>query len=282
MIRKAIFASQGWYPANRLILEKMFTDLMPEKPEGPISDIKGIISPHAGYVYSLKTALHAYIQIENAKYNRVFVLGPSHRSGCNGKAVLSDYSGFETPFGTLSADVDFSSIIASENPDLFYIDNIIHAEEHSLEMQMPLLKHMLGSVRIIPIIMPPSDYSRLDKIGTTIGNYLKEGDLIIMSSDLSHFPSKKTAEEIDADAMGSWRSLNPETIWQTEEKWSRSKKTDCAMCGISAIVSGIKALNVAFKNLEVRGMHHSTSADVSDDDSRVVGYGASVIHGGKK
>ena len=277
MLRKALFAAQGWYPANRAELLKMIEESMPGTPR-PVSDIKGIISPHAGYAYSLKTALHAYVYLKDRKTRRVFVLGPSHRSECGGKAVLSDFQGFETPLGVLPADVDQSRQIARENKEDFKVENLIHSGEHSLEMQMSLIFKMLGTVPVVPVILPPGEYETYSRIGNFLGNYLKDDDFVIISSDLSHFPSKRRAEEIDRDSQTSWETMDPEQVWQTEQKWQNSSLTDCAMCGISAITSGMTALKKAFGELKLLNVHHSTSAEVSGDDTRVVGYGSAVIY----
>ena len=71
--------------------------------------------------------------------------------------------------------------------------------------------------------------------------------------------------------------MDVQKIWETENRWERSGKTDCAMCGISAIVSGITALKSTFSPLTLIPVHHSTSADAGAETDRVVGYGSAVI-----
>lgn len=284
-VREAFFAKQGWYPENQqqleLMLEKEFstttdTDKLPNKITA--NHIQGIISPHAGYVYCLETAAHAWRHLINRQTERVFVLGPSHRAFTD-KAVLCDYQALKTPLGKLSVATTTNRQLLQKFPQLFTANNRLHDVEHSIEIQLPLIHKTLGAVQLIPIIMPHGDLELLKKIGTAIGELLTAQDLIVMSSDLSHFPTQKAAAEVDQDAMNSWLSLNPDIIYQTEEKWQNSPKTSTAMCGVSAIVVGINALNKAFGQgeLQTLNMHHSDSGVTSGDTSRVVGYGSALV-----
>jgi AmmeMemoRadiSam system protein A len=146
-------------------------------------------------------------------------------------------------------------------------------------MQLPLIYKTLGKVRIVPVIMPQAEPEALQQIGNAIASVLEPEDLIVISTDLSHFPPRKIATEVDQDAMNSWLTLNPEVIFQTEEKWQKSQKTSTAMCGVAAIVTGISALNKAFnsENLQTLNMHYSDSGTASGDTGRVVGYGSALI-----
>lgn len=280
MKRTPIYAYNGWYPSSKNSLLSMFEQIKIKdvKTSFNESSIKGIISPHAGYVYSLKTAFHSFSAIKGNNYDNIFIFGSSHHSSCEGKAVFSDYDAFETPIGSLEVNNALIMKILNKFHDLFFIDNDIHLNEHSLEMQIPLIKYFLGDVKIVPLILPPSDILELKVIGEAISEFITKDSLIVISTDLSHFPTKSMAEEIDKDAMNSWVTLNPKFIWDTEEKWRKSKITSCSMCGISAITAGIYALNKSFKNLKVELIDHSTSYDFSNDDRRVVGYGSAVIY----
>lgn len=279
MNRKPFYALQGWYPREKTVLTEMIELTLKTISPKPLAQgqwIHGIISPHAGYIYSLKTALHAYCQL-TGPYREIFVLGPSHRSACGGKAVLSDFSAFEVPQGLMPLHKKIITDILKDNPDLFILDNTIHEKEHSLEMQLPLAFYRLGSLPIIPVILPPENLDVLIRIGERLSRYLTPHSLVLMSSDLAHFPPESMAREIDRDAMSSWETLDAHKIWETENRWDQSGKTDCAMCGISAIISGITALKTAFPPLKLLPVHHSTSADAGADTDRVVGYGSAVI-----
>lgn len=279
MNRKPFYALQGWYPRDKHVLMQMFEMTLKTISPKPLAKgqwIHGIIAPHAGYVYSLKTAMYAYCQL-TGPYSEIFVLGPSHRSACGGKAVLCDFSSFEIPLGTMPLQKKIITDILKDNPDLFILDNAIHEKEHSLEMQLPLAFERLGSLPIIPVVLPPENLDVLIRIGERLSHYLTPHSLVLMSSDLSHFPAESMAQEIDKEAMHSWETMDVRQIWETENRWERSGKTDCAMCGISAIISGITALKSAFPLLKLIPVHHSTSADAGAETDRVVGYGSAVI-----
>ncbi len=143
IIRESTHAG-SWYESDGKTLLKSFNTWFSQasgkglKEEGKL--LKGIIGPHAGYSYCGETAANAYININPANYNRIFLLGPCHfksLKGC-GLPICSEY---ETPFGNIQVDLEIVNIL-SQNKYFKRVTKEEEEQEHSLEMHLPLIKHI--------------------------------------------------------------------------------------------------------------------------------------------
>lgn len=149
-------------------------------------EVMAIVSPHAGYVYSAKTAAFGFGQAAKSQaVKKVFVLGPSHHMALHG-AAISNASVFQTPLGDLQVDEATISELASY--PIFSLRSDIHEIEHSLEMQLPFIRHTFGDVRIVPIIIGAlHDESEIRLIAEILKGYVQKDDLVVVSSDFTHY-----------------------------------------------------------------------------------------------
>ena len=225
------------------------------------SDIKvrAIISPHAGYVYSGFTANFAFNLIQKNKPKRVIVIGPSHRVYING-ASIALYDEYETPCGNLKVDLDYS-IKLKEEFDFLTFDESAHSE-HSTETQMPFIKHCFEQTRVIEIVYGDINYQKISEL---IDELLKDEDnLIVISTDLSHFYTLKEANVLDQHCIDAIESLNISEFDSGGEA--------CGMIGVKAII------NSAVKNsFRSKIVDYRTSFDASSDEGSVVGYVSALI-----
>jgi AmmeMemoRadiSam system protein B/AmmeMemoRadiSam system protein A len=203
--RKALFAG-SWYDADSDKLKvqlNQFIAMADEKLEKQpfdttFSDNKPIqgqilaaISPHAGYMFSGATAAFAYdasnqqsLQTKR-KIKRIFLLGPSHYVGFHGIALPAEKT-FATPIGSLKLDTKVVSELADFH--LFKILPDVHKREHSLELQLPFIKQTFGDVAIVPIIVGQlDDVNEIRLAAQMIRRYVEEDDLVIVSSDFTHY-----------------------------------------------------------------------------------------------
>lgn len=198
--RKARFAGT-WYEddENKLASQmvKFFSDAEERLSVSPVdhsfknnpmpeSNLLALIVPHAGYAFSGSTAAFAY---EFARLKRepkrIFLLGPSHYVGFQGVA-LSKYKSFETPLGDL--DVDSQCVSDLTSYPLFGINDEVHRKEHSLELQLAFIKHSFSNVKIVPIVVGMlKNESDLVMVGQVLKRHLGPDDLIVVSSDFTHF-----------------------------------------------------------------------------------------------
>lgn len=217
---------------------------------------KMIIVPHAGYIYSAGTAGKAYalLQGENSTIKNIILLGPSHYYGGQ-DAYLSDVDYFKTPLGNVSVNKKIVRQLAADNKS-FKINNQAHAQEHSLEVQLPFIQKVLPKAQIIPII-----YGNIEpqKIVQGIEKYLKRQDtILVVSADLSHYHQYAEAQQIDV-----------QTAEKIEAKQALENHESCGAIGINSALILAKQNEYRPQILEL-----INSGDVSGNKQKVVGYGA--------
>ncbi len=214
---------------------------------------RAIVSPHAGYVYSGFTANVAHRLLPNANPKRVVVIGPSHRIYLEGMSGAL-YDSYETPCGDLSIDKAYTQHLI-ELFDLSFIPQA-HAE-HSTETQMPFIRHYLPDVKVVEFVYGDMDPGVLAKVCEAI---LSDPDnVIVISTDLSHYYPLKEAEALDMHCLKAVHDLDVTELHRGCEA--------CGKIGLEAIILAAKEMGLTSRVLDYR-----TSADASGDESAVVGY----------
>jgi MEMO1 family protein len=241
----------------------------------------GIIVPHAGYVYSGKVAGYGFAAIKDMDFDTAILIGSGHHEYVKGAGLYSD-GYFETPLGKVTIDSDFCNEL-KESSKLFKDDNKAHKEEHSLEAQLPFLQNIAPKAKIVPILINSEDNDVLREIGHTIAKVAKNKRVVIViSSDLSHYPSYGTAVKTDKSVLtaikiahqrksSEYLSLATETLMLQHQP---GLATVC--CGQSAIIAGMYALlELGANSFDI--LKYANSGDESGDMDRVVGYGSGVF-----
>jgi AmmeMemoRadiSam system protein B len=231
---------------NKIIDENLKNDFLS-------IDTKAVIVPHAGYIYSGFTANIAYRLLKNSYYKRVVVIGPSHRIYLNGISV-SDYDYFQTPLGDIKIDKELVSVLK----DKFGVDFILQAHaEHSTEVQAPFIKNYMPNSKIVELVYGDEKPTNISKI---IDYLLEDKETaIIISTDLSHFYKIKEAKDLDSICLDAILNLDTDKLHQGCEA--------CGKIGVEAMLHSAKKYRLKPTLLDYR-----TSADVSGDESSVVGY----------
>ena len=214
---------------------------------------KAIIVPHAGYIYSGFSANCGYKTIPNGVKN-IIVIGPSHKFRFSGASVAL-YDLYPTPLGSLTIDKELSKNLI-ERFEFLTFDDKVHCE-HSTEVQFPFIKHYMADVKVVEIV-----YSDIkpDDIKEVIKYLLKDKDnFVVISTDLSHFYDLQTANKLDSICISA-------IVKQDMELFDRGCEA-CGMIGVKAITAYAKEHNLKGDILDYR-----TSADISGDKNRVVGY----------
>ncbi len=229
-----------------------------------IGDIYGIISPHAGYMYSGQVAAAAYRQLLQRDYDYVAVIAPSHREYFNGISVLPAES-YVTPLGPVKIAVEFCERLV-EQSDVIIPSWAGHREEHALEVQLPFLQRVLGEFNLIPIVMGDQNYDYSAELGEALAKVLRhEKALIVASSDLSHYYPASEAERMDRRIIERINAYDYEGLWDDIE----TKLVEA--CGAGPMVATMIASRKMGANKgEVLMYRHS--GDVTGDRSAVVGY----------
>ena len=189
-------------------IEECFTHKLgpgkiPIAEEGP-RNIVGLICPHAGYMYSGPIAAHSYYRLAaDHKPTVVVILGPNHTGQGSGLAMMKE-GVWKTPLGDIHIDEDIAEAILRKS-EIIDENELAHAYEHSIEVQLPFLQYVYGSLfKIVPISFLMQDYKSSTEVGQAVAGALngKKG-IIIASTDMTHYEPHGTAVEKDMKALNA-------------------------------------------------------------------------------
>ncbi|MFH1841082.1 MAG: AmmeMemoRadiSam system protein B [Candidatus Shapirobacteria bacterium] len=258
LVRKPAVAG-SFYPANREELDRQITALIRQADKFPIEGkVRILIVPHAGIVFSGRTAAAGFKQVEGQDYSRVILLGVSHRIGFDHAAVY-DQGVWETPLGKVAVDEKLAKAILAKDKQIRGDINA-HQEEHSLEMELIFLQKVLKKFKVVPILLSQTSDQLADDLAQRIARNWDDRTLLVVSSDLSHYLSWREAKEKDE-----------ETIKIILKKKGQGL-TAGAACGREAVKVALKVGQ--FLAIDFQEIKSENSGDVSGDKSRVVGYAA--------
>lgn len=229
----------------------------------------GIISPHAGLMYSGRVAGAVYSSIQ---FPDTFILiGPNH-TGIGANVSIMTSGQWEIPTGIFSIDEKLSRKILEKSS--YLSENIqAHLFEHSLEVQLPFIAYFSDSVKIVPITVMRASLEVCSKIGDGIAEAIRDigyDVVIVASSDMSHYEPDYIARKLDKLALDEILNLNPEGLYDVVHKEVIS------MCGVLPTVIMLYAAKKLGAK-EARLVKYSTSGDTSGDYDRVVGYAGVII-----
>jgi len=264
-VRKSIIAGT-WYPGNANTLRKEIQKFL-DRAESP--QIKGkltaIVSPHAGYIYSGPVAAFGYKLLTKGEFDRVLIVGPSHRAYFRGVALYGD-GGFETPLGIVETDPGLAASLIGICPTIIKSVPDAHAQEHSIEIQLPFLQVVLGDFRFVPVLMGDQSRSTCEALAGAVYSAVSDGKtLIVASSDLSHYRSYDSAVKIDKVVLDRIDNMDADGLLDDLES---GRAEACGGGPIAVAMMVAKRLNA--KNVTV--LKYANSGDVSGDRSGVVGY----------
>lgn len=266
MIRQPIVAGH-FYPESPSALETQIKGYLDEKATK--KEVIGVVSPHAGYIYSGPVAGAVLSRIQPK--DTFIILGPNHSGGGRPFSIMTEGS-WRTPLGEVEIDSQLAKQILEGSRHLEE-DTIAHLYEHSIEVQVPFLQYLKRDAKIVPIMISHTSISVYKDIGQEIAaaiKKLKAQTVIIASSDMTHYETHQSAGKKDKAAIDAILKL------KEDELMHRVKELNITMCGYAptiALISAAKELGA--KNAEL--VRYQTSGDVSRDFSSVVGYAGILI-----
>jgi len=223
----------------------------------------GVVSPHAGYIYSGQVAACAFAAIPSDFSGTFVLVGPSHR----GYITCGSMIPWETPLGVVDTDTELVRSLDIE------IDEFSHRDEHSIEVQVPFVKYRFPHARIAPIMMGVQDFSGVAALAEKIveaARRTKREIRIVASSDFSHYVPEERAKTNDLYAIDALRTLD------VKEFYRRIEERDVSACGygpIAVMVTACGMLGATAAEL----IRYATSGDVTGDRREVVGYAAIAV-----
>lgn len=239
------------------------------QPAEKFNGVGGIVSPHAGYIYSGKTAAYAFNAVANVKYKTVVIISPSHREYFPGVSIYSG-DAFRTPLGIVTLNKEMIVQLTAEGKFIFEGMNG-HRAEHGVEVQIPFLQTIMKDFSIVPIVLGDQRKMFVEVFAEKLAEVMDDETLIVASSDLSHFYTKDAADKLDSVVAKRITDFDYSGLRHDLDSGK------CEACGGGAIVAMMKALEL-FNKKKSKVLSRSDSGDVTGDNSEVVGYLSAVVY----
>jgi hypothetical protein len=251
-----------FYPREPSHLEQLlgkFFSAVPKVAGKPL----GIVSPHAGYIYSGQVAATAFGAIPPDFSGTFVIIGPSHR----GYMTCVSEVPWETPLGVVDTDAEFVRALDIET------DEFSHRDEHSVEVPVPFIKYRFPRARIAPVMMGQQDYTGAVRLGEKILGAVRQTRRevrIVASSDFSHYVPEEKAKDDDLWAIEPLKTLD------TEEFYRRIAERRITACGYGPITAMVVACaGLGAKAAEL--IRYATSGETTGDHREVVGYASIAV-----
>lgn len=281
-IRKPAVAGY-FYPKDTKELTKTVDDFISNVKHTQIAGkILGIMSPHAGYVFSGQVAAYSYRYIKDTQYDTVILLGPSHRVYLKGASV-GNWDAYATPLGKVKVNKEIVTSLLSIGEPFHFVEQA-HIMEHSVETQIPFLQRVLKKFDIVPIVMGPPSLKYCKKISEALVEIVKKRNvLFVASSDMSHYPDYSNANNVDRNTLSLIRKCDPNLVFTSEKKVLNKgvPNLSTTLCGLSSVVTVMMTVKQLGGDA-VKILHYANSGDVAihgrRETRRVVGYGAVAFY----
>ncbi len=245
----------SWYPGSKEELEDTLSCFFSNAAKkAPSKDLRAIVVPHAGYKYSGQVAMDGFSLLARGSIKRVIVIAPSHSAAFEG-ACVPDYELYRTPLGEVRVSALTKELV---NDPLITMMPRAHDSEHSIEIELPFLQHVLSDFEVVPILIGSLSWGSVEHLAAIIAGLLDKQTIIVASSDLSHYLKYSDAVELDRSAIDSILALDLD------------KASVSQMCGLFPVFVTVR---IALMNRwEPLLLAYKNSGDVTRDKSSVVGY----------
>lgn len=228
----------------------------------------GVISPHAGYLYSGAVCGETLGSVEIPE--TVVILGPNHHG--QGSPISLSTATWKMPMGDVLVNMEFIDFLTKASP-VIEVDETAHKFEHSLEVQLPFLQTLQKNLTIVPLVIGHISYGMCSEIAKSLAETItqyKKPVLLLASSDMNHYETREMATRKDKLALEKITALDPEGLYRTV----LDKRI--SMCGFMPTTIMLQASLLLGANL-AEIIRYTDSGEVSGDTEQVVGYAGAVI-----
>lgn len=263
------YVSGAFYPDDYEKLKndiKSYLDIT--TPDLTYKKLIGAIVPHAGYIYSGRTAAYAYSIIKNSKKRDFLIIGPNHSGYPSYPAIYPD-GYWNTPMGYAKVNSELSSKILLKS-NIIRDDKEAHMIEHSIEVQIPFLQYIFNNnFTFSPLVLGNQSQAMSRNIAETIET-LEEKPILLISSDLNHYNGYNRNNELDNIIIRDIEELHVGKYYEDIKKYGISA------CGYGAIA----VLMMVTRQMKgkIALLNHSNSGDYGTDRDRVVGYASMIAY----
>ncbi len=268
MIREAVQAGR-FYPASADELRATIAGFLP--PDVTAAAALGVVCPHAGYRHSGALAVTTLARVKITE--TVILMGPSHTGQGRPLSLMAEGT-WRLPGGDAEIDTALAAALLEASPHL-EADVAAHLEEHSLEVQIPILQYFRPEVKIVPIIFGGADDAVLAQVGRAIAGVVRDSGrevLLLTSTDMSHYVAARVAQKLDEMAIEAIMRLDADSLLR------RVRERHISMCGYlptACLITAVRELGATAA--ELVGYDHS--GRTTGDNEQVVGYAGLVARG---
>jgi AmmeMemoRadiSam system protein B len=254
-IRKPAWAG-SFYPADPDELSRQIKT-MAQQATVHSGQLRAVIMPHAGYIYSGTTASYAEHDIRKANPKTIILLGPDHHVGMAASHICREEY-WQSPLGRVKLSKKTEELL-ERYPRIFRHNSLSDQKEHSLEVIVPFLQTWLDNFELLPVVTGQVDP---EPLAAALLPLLDNNTLLVISSDLSHFLNDAEARNKDADTINAILNMDIQQLALHDNR-------ACGLIPIAVLISIAETLK-----WQPQLLHYATSSDSSGDKSRVVGYAA--------
>ncbi len=258
-----------FYPADpeelRQLVDQCLSAYLPQPEVWP-----AVMVPHAGLIYSGKLAAQTFERVKIP--GTVIVIGPKHTPQ-GVEWSVAPHAVWQLPGAEIAADPELAQKLAEAIPGLL-LDAAAHHREHGVEVELPFLARLAPQVRVVGIAIGTANLQRCKAFAAGLASVIRqmpEPPLLVISSDMNHYATDEENRRLDAIALEAMESLDPEKLFNTVQEQQIS------MCGVMPAVIVMETLKLLGGLTECRRVGYATSAEVSKDTSRVVGYAGMLL-----
>ncbi|MCX8026972.1 MAG: AmmeMemoRadiSam system protein B [Thermodesulfovibrionales bacterium] len=267
VLRRPFVAGQ-FYESNPTLLKKQIQRYVTDEKDK--TDVKAIVSPHAGYIFSGSVAGAVYSRINFP--DTFIILSPNH-TGLGAMVSVFSEGIWDIPLHNFEIDEDLAKSILKKNA-ICKSDFNAHLYEHSIEVQLPFIAYFSKSVRIVPITIMKLPLKECIALGKDIANAIKESGkkvVVVASSDMSHYVTDEVARNLDNLAIQEILNLNEKGLYDVVSN------KNISMCGVIPVTTTIACAKELGAN-QTTLVKYATSAEVSGDYRHVVGYAGIMMY----
>lgn len=263
-----------WYPGSSGALTQELDAYLNAADVTPSSGVRGIIAPHAGLMFSGPVGAHAYKMVSGGAYDVAFLVGPAHFTAFEGVSVWPE-GAFDSPLGPVPVHEEAASEML-QSPIVRDIQSA-HKREHSLEMQLPFLRHLLPDVPIVPMLIGHQTRETIQSLAQVLAAAARpRRALLVASTDLSHYWDARTAAGLDARVQEYVERFDADGLLSLFETYPEDERGRYVACGGGAAIAIMMAARLLGATAG-RVLKYAHSGQVSGDYDGVVGYLAAAF-----
>lgn len=263
-----------WYPGRPDALGAEIDALLDRAGQPLAGDIRALIAPHAGLMFSGAVGAHAYRAAASSSCDVLVLVGPSHFAAFDGVALFPE-GAFETPLGPVP--IDEAGARALEAFPVVRALPAVHRREHALEMQLPFVRRVFPDVPMVPLLIGSQNGPTILALADALADAFRDRRaLLVASTDLSHYFDARTAARLDARVTATLDRFDPDALLALYEDYPEAERGRSVACGGGAAIAVLLAAR-ALGATEGQVLAYAHSGEISGDYDGVVGYVAAAF-----